>query len=252
VKLPPTARLLLAIAFLGLAPTACRTPVDAETKARSFAPFADHEIGRASLCEFLAARTGHIVIKPTRTKIEGVYDAGGGSAVPITNDGYHLTAAHVFEDAKPSEVFLLLPGSTIAHRVRLVWSGFRDTNAEMDLALIHVKPAASAWFEWAPDDRVVAGTPVVSSGFPAHELAFAGGRLLTGIEPDGRITHKLDHDAPLAQGDSGGPLCTPDGKLVAVNYGWELPFPGSEHSTAQRPDLDWLFGVIARDRRSRK
>ena len=71
-------------------------------------------------------------------------DSFSGSAVPITNDGYFLTAAHNLEGI--SSLILLAPAKTKVFgisRARVVWKS-ESVKDGPDLALIHVPMAPFA------------------------------------------------------------------------------------------------------------
>ncbi len=234
------------LAFL----TGCRN-ASPQSKADSFAPFQDKEVDTTPLAEFISARTARLLISLRATPDPKVYKSEiAATAVPISADGYLLTAAHAIDpDSLPSS-YVMFPGTKRPLPFRVVWDGFRDTTAHLDLAVIHVKAEPPAFFEWAPLAELSAGAALVSAGFSEQQVSFAGGHLRADLHSDGQVAWKVAHDVPLAGGDSGGPLCTPRGELVAVNYGalTLTPFGGVLSRNALRPDPDWLAGLLARDR----
>ncbi|QDV09561.1 hypothetical protein Poly30_51190 [Planctomycetes bacterium Poly30] len=233
--------------------TGCRS-ASPQSKADSFAQFQGQDVDGAPLPEFLAARTARILISLRETAEPNVYRSEAtAAAVPISADGYLLTAAHALDrDSLPSS-YVLLSGTQRPLHFRVVWDGFRDTNAHLDIAVIHVEDELPAVFEWAAMTELVSGAELVSAGFSRAEISFAAGSLRDDVQSDGQVAWKVAHDVPLAGGDSGGPLCTPQGKLVAVNYGSMAltPFGGILSRYALRPDPDWLAGLLARDRDGR-
>ena len=199
------------------------------------------------IADFLTARTVKMAIEPKPSGVDGVYQAGGATAAPISADGYMLTAAHVLGE---TPIFVQLPGSNVAHDLRVVWNGFDEVD-EFDLALIHVTTHSTKWFEFAPDAALGDGLRVVSAGVSVPKLVFASGSLTEAFTPGDGIASIVRHSTPLRNGDSGGPLITLDGKLVAINYGsLNLPLGGQLVSKAMRPNLAWLNEIIERDRRN--
>ena len=179
-------------------------------------------------------------------------EADGGSAVPISPDGYFLTADHVLAREKGRNVFVLIGngGKLSPHRARIVWRSPRA-----DLAMLHVGVETQDFYEWTPTDRwVPVGTPVVHGG-----LATGGksgwGRLGSSIPPEkqfsGYRTFKLD--IPLQPGDSGGAVVDAYGRLVGINSAVEFLVPMETaffiDSEGKRPHVADLQRVMEEDRR---
>ena len=181
-------------------------------------------------------------------------DADGGSAIPITADGYFLTADHVIASAKGRRVALLLrrEGRLRAFPARVVWRGSRG-----DVALLHVEVDTPNHYRWTPGNAwLPQGTPVMHAGI-ATGFNSSPGRLLTPIEPDSRVSgnRRFKHDIPLEPGDSGGPVVDARGLLVGVNSAVEYLVPLETaffiESEANRPNVPRLMARIKRDRASR-
>ncbi len=185
-----------------------------------------------------------------------------GSAVPLTRDGYFLTAAHNLESA--DQLILLLPaendtaGKAFA---RLVWKGQWQKDGP-DLALLHapLHPLVTATI--ADPVCLRRRTPVMASGYSGNRPVQGGGLILRlgrmKSTDGGPRWRRLSHNAPLAAGDSGGPLLGDDGRLLGINTGfyspWALPFgyrwiPGYQ-GVATAPDPAGIQSLIDQDRLS--
>ncbi len=182
-------------------------------------------------------------------------EADGGSAAPVSQDGYFLTADHVLAREKGRNIFVLLGhgGRLVPHRARVVWR-----SPKADLALLHVEWETPDYYEWTPGDRwLPAGTPVVHGGL-ATGAGSGWGRLGTSIPPEkhfsGYRTFKID--IPLQPGDSGGAVVDAYGRLVGINSAVEFLVPMETaffiDSEGKRPHLAELERVIAEDRRRKK
>ena len=183
-----------------------------------------------------------------------------GSAVPVSDDGYFLTAAHNLEGI--SSLILLAPAKTKVpgvSRARVVWKSGSVKDGP-DLALIHVPLAPFAPMTMAQPATLEAGTPVLASGYASNKPGQSGGRILSLSKMegagDGARWRRLGHSAPLAHGDSGGPLMGADGSLLGVNTAWagRVVFPlglnqiWGYQGLAVSPDPDWINSLIDQDR----
>lgn len=182
-------------------------------------------------------------------------DADGGSAVPITADGYFLTADHVIASAKGRRVSLLLrrDGRLRAFPARIVWRG-----PARDLALLHAEVATPDHYRWTPGNRwLPQGTPVMHAGI-ATGFSSSSGKLITPVAPDSPFSggRRFKHDIPLEPGDSGGPVVDARGRLVGVNSAVEYLVPLETaffiESEANRPNVPRLMSRIASDRKARR
>ncbi|MDB6071524.1 MAG: protease Do [Verrucomicrobiales bacterium] len=192
---------------------------------------------------------------------------GFGSAVPISKDGYFLTAAHCVGQ-KGSTIQILAktasPPVTLS-LARVVWRSDETNPAEPDLAILHapIKPEISVRI--ASPGLLKTGTPILTSGYGSFKKSWAGGRIqsITAPQtaPTGVTWRELTHSAPFTPGDSGGPILSEDGELVGINSqivlttpGW-LPFGlgsfGYDRGICFVPDPVWLDSIIQRDRTSR-
>jgi S1-C subfamily serine protease len=181
-------------------------------------------------------------------------DADGGSATPISGDGYFLTADHVLERVEGRNVFVLFAGSGgwVSAAARIVWRSPRA-----DLALLHVAVPTPRHYRWTTPGRwLPAGTGVMHGGI-ATGMSSDSGRLESAIPPEHFLGgyRRFKIDIPLQPGDSGGPVVDADGDLVGINSAVEFLVPMETaffiDSEANRPHLGSLASVISADRRRR-
>lgn len=179
-------------------------------------------------------------------------DADGGSAIPITADGYFLTADHVLASSSGRNVFVIYgrSGGLGATRARIVWR-----SAGSDLALLHAPISTPDHYRWTPPAAwVPSSTPVMHAGI-ATGFKSPSGKLITGIPPETPFSsaRRFKHDIPLEPGDSGGPVVDGRGMLVGVNSAVEFLVPLETaffiESEANRPNVGKLMARIARDRK---
>lgn len=179
-------------------------------------------------------------------------NADGGSGVPITGDGYFLTADHVLASSDGRNVFVIYgrQGRLGATKARIVWR-----SASGDLALLHTPIETPQYYEWTPSDQwLPRGSPVMHAGI-ATGFKSSSGKLITGISPESGISgiRRFKHDIPLEPGDSGGAVVDARGLLVGVNSAVEFLVPLETaffiESEANRPNVRKLMGIIARDRK---
>lgn len=179
-------------------------------------------------------------------------DADGGSAIPITADGYFLTADHVLASSDGRNVFVIYgrSGGLGATRARIVWR-----SAASDLALLHAPIATPEYYQWTPPKAwVPSSTPVMHAGI-ATGFKSPSGKLITGIPPETPLSsaRRFKHDIPLEPGDSGGPVVDSRGMLIGVNSAVEFLVPLETaffiESEANRPNVGKLMARIVQDRK---
>ena len=174
---------------------------------------------------------------------------GYGSAVSL-GDGYFLTAAHVPVKGRGGIFCLERSGRPVVRPYRVVW---KDKSA--DLALLHADVDVPA-VKWAAESALANGASVFTFGFGGGEWKPSQGQIL-GRRPTGEADRHFDLKltAPVVAGDSGGPVVTAEGKLVGIvtraDYRWVQAFGrawmrSGSHTT--RPNLEFLKGIIAKDR----
>lgn len=185
-------------------------------------------------------------------KAKAPRDADGGTASPISADGYFLTAEHVIKKAPAATIHVLYGrGSAMkVSKARIVW---RD--AKHDLALIHAPIATPFYYRFTPPRVVLPeGTPVFHGGLTTG-LTPVYGSLGSTIPEQGSFTsaHRFRIDIPLQPGDSGGPILDAKGNLVGVNSSVEflipLETPIFTESHGTRPNVERLLKAMVQDRK---
>lgn len=147
------------------------------------------------------------------------------SAVPVSTDGYFLTAAHCVDNDDLTLVTLNQDFRLVKVKARVVWCG--DAKNGPDLAVIHAKVRPPMPFQLAGANELIENVPVAATGWSGivHENptgATAAGRILS-VSPlqadksSGAVWRVVGHDVPLNFGDSGGPLVLKDGRLAGIN-----------------------------------
>lgn len=181
-------------------------------------------------------------------------DADGGSATPITADGYFLTADHVLARMDDRFVYVIYGGGgpLKPHHARVVW---RSEGA--DLALLHVPISTPLHYQFSNPSRwLPIGTPVMHGGI-ATGFNSDPGKLGTSLPPEGPFTRtrKFKIDIPLQPGDSGGPVVDAYGDLVGINSAVEFLVPMETaffvDSEASRPNTRMIATLIENDRVAR-
>ena len=178
-------------------------------------------------------------------------DAEGGSATPISADGYFLTANHVLARMKGRNVFIMYRLGTrpTPAKARVIW---RSKGA--DLALLHIPAKTGNFYRWTPPDQWVAeGTGVIHGGI-ATGIKAEWGKLTSSLAPEGTFTgsRKFKIDIPLQPGDSGGPVVDAHGALVGINTAVEYLVPMETafflDSEASRPNTRKIDSLMRKDR----
>jgi len=173
-----------------------------------------------------------------------------GSAVPLTSDGYLLTAAHCCESLPLLIVARTTDGMVRQSPARVVWMGRPDI-WNQDVAIVHAPGMAVAPARWPDPDSIRAGTEVISAGgLVGSSIAVTGGaavdRSLANAETGMTETALI---LPVVPGHSGGPVFTADGSLIGIITRVESEFPmGSWTASAIRLDPALVANAIELDR----
>lgn len=186
----------------------------------------------------------------------------GGTAVPITADGYFLTNAHVIgEESGPFYLWGLTEHGMRLAPARVAWRGAHGNNDLPDLAVLHADLRPVAHFRLERAELPPVEAQVIVAGYGGMSPNQAGGKILEhGIwrDWDGGVRWRAFlHDAPLHPGDSGGPVADRDGGLVGINAEvhpngrWPGNILENYRARTLHPDRDWLLALIAVDRGER-
>lgn len=182
-------------------------------------------------------------------------DADGGSAAPITHDGYFLTADHVLDRSDNRNVFVIYGsgGRIVTSKARIVWRSFSD-----DLALLHIPLRTPYHYNWTPPGQwLTAGHGIIHGGMATGHRSKPG-KLRTPLAPERAFTgnRPFKIDIPLQPGDSGGPVVDAYGNLVGINSAVEFLIPLETaifiDSEGNRPNTRKIAALIDRDRKNHK
>ena len=179
-------------------------------------------------------------------------DMDGGSAAPITADGYFLTADHVLERVKSGRHAFVIyhsDGRLVTAKARIVWR-----SASADLALLQAPVKTPFFYRWTPPQHwLPVGTRIIHGGI-ATGFKPGSGTLATALPPEYAFTgpRRFEIDIPLQPGDSGGPVVDAHGDLVGINSAVEFLVPMDTaffvDSEGSRPNTRMLDELIKRDR----
>lgn len=181
-------------------------------------------------------------------------DADGGSAAPITEDGYFLTADHVLANSQGKNVFIIYGrgGRIVTRKARIVWRSQSD-----DVAVLRFPLKTPYYYDWTPPDRWLSTGHGVIHGGMATGFKSSPGKLRTPLAPEGSFTgnRPFKIDIPLQPGDSGGPIVDARGNLVGINSAVEFLIPLETaifiDSEGNRPNTRKIAGIIQKDRKNR-
>lgn len=251
-------RLLLHLGTLTLAliSVAC-TPLDAPPRVAGEPPVIPGETAKQIVRERLSA-----VVVTQRAELgswvnqrfsisRAPSDADGGSAAPISEDGYFLTADHVLAHARGKNVFIIYGngGRVITRKARIVWRSHSD-----DLAILHIPVKTPYFYNWTPPERGLATGHGVIHGGMATGFRSPPGRLRSPLSPEGTFTgnRAFKIDIPLEPGDSGGPVVDGFGNIIGINSAVEYLIPLETaifiDSEGNRPNTRKISAIIQKDR----
>ena len=147
-------------------------------------------------------------IKPAVVYIET--DAGTGSGMIISSDGFILTNAHVVENSTTANITLSSGNIYLASVVG------RDEN--VDLAVLKVNAQNLAKVDFGDSNTAEQGDEVFTLGYPfgiKGDVSFKEGTISRKII-DGANAY-IETSAEIHPGNSGGPLVNAEGNVVGVN-----------------------------------
>lgn len=178
-------------------------------------------------------------------------DADGGSATPISPDGYFLTADHVLANSRDRNVFVLYGrgGRLATHKARVVWR-----SSGSDIAMLHIDTTTPYFYQWTPPSRWLGSGHQVIHGGIATGFKSPVGKLRTPLAPERAFTssRRFKIDIPLEPGDSGGPVIDAYGGLVGINSAVEFIIPMETpifvDSEGNRPSVRQIEAIMRRDR----
>ncbi len=178
-------------------------------------------------------------------------DSDGGSATPISPDGYFLTADHVLARMAGRNVYVIhnSGGRLVTTPARVVWR-----SEPADLALLHIPVKTPYFYRWTrPGQWLPEGTSVIHGGISTG-FRSSPGKLTTSLAPEGMMTRNRSFkiDIPLQPGDSGGPVVDAYGALVGINSAVEFLVPLETaffvDSEGNRPNTAMIESLIGKDR----
>jgi len=176
-------------------------------------------------------------------------DAEGGSATPVTADGYFLSAHHVIEGYLDCTIYLWYGCQGVWREARVVWS-----DEVADLVLLHVEMNTPGYYGWSdPREWVSSGAKVFHVGIATGSKKVAG-KILSDLRPESPWTRNrlFKMDLPLKPGDSGGAVLDARGNLIGINSAVEYLVPMETaffvDSEASRPNIRELNRIIRLDR----
>lgn len=220
-----------------------------------------HKPDRADL-RYAAARQAVIVASPKPRIPEnlsdflrmGNHETGytGGSATPISADGYFLTAEHIIARAKnkPLHVLFRRDAYQVQAPARLVWK-----NHCHDLALVHVATATPQFFRFSNGERSLPqNSPIIHTGANSGLKSIDGATSsLLHNDCSSCNSQKIFINLPLKAGDSGGAILNSRCELIAICSGVEyvrfIETPIFANSHGNRPDPAFIEKLIQEDRR---
>lgn len=173
-----------------------------------------------------------------------------GTAVPLTADGYFLTAKHLVKARTENSLLMWTPNSSKPVAARLVW-----TAPGHDLALVKADIQVRDFYKWTPRQQSLGkGTSVAHAGL-ATGLKGEVGALADPVPGSGGVFGPISftHSSPVAPGDSGGPVFVASGELVGITSAVQKFGALQTHffvsSHAVRPDPQDIEKELAADRR---
>lgn len=180
-------------------------------------------------------------------------DAELGTAAPITNDGYFLTANHIVSNSTGKTIHLLYGrGADLQYAPsRIVW---RDDRS--DLAIIKAPFLTPKYYIFSPANHAIPEGTIIFHGGMTTGMTSKFGRTSDPLPTQHALSsaQKFRIDIPLQPGDSGGPILDADARLIGINSSVEYLIPMETpiftESNGVRPNIRQVQQIIQRDRAS--
>lgn len=141
--------------------------------------------------------------------------AGSGSGVIFSSDGYIVTNNHVIDKAETIEVI----HNKISYKAKLI-----GTDPNSDIAVIKIEAKNMPFIKLADSKKVKVGEWVLAVGNPFNltstvtaGIVSAKGRNLNIVNSAFPIEAFIQTDAAINPGNSGGALVNTSGELIGVN-----------------------------------
>ncbi|WP_395748463.1 serine protease [Prosthecobacter sp.] len=179
-------------------------------------------------------------------------------AVPVTEDGYFLTASHCVSRPRLALVALASDGEFHCVKSDVVWRGNVE-KGEPDLALIHAPLTPFRTYKLAGFDELKKGPPIFTCGNVSAKrpaIAYSGGYVASlgsvMTNPPGARWRLLEHSAAVTPGDSGGPVIEARGQVLGIitRASFELGHDGMRNyrGVSVAPDSAWIQSLIEKHR----
>ena len=169
-----------------------------------------HNVSRAYQLVAQKIRPSVVSINAIKARFE---EAGLGSGVIMSEDGYIMTNAHVLENA--TRFFVEL------HDRRRFEAYLVGTDSISDLAVLKIEAPKLIPAAWGESDDVDVGSIVWAIGSPYGFQQTVTSGILSGKDRPGDPNHKkqslLQTDAAVNPGNSGGPLVDAQGRVIGIN-----------------------------------
>lgn len=196
--------LILAAPVVAQSPPPAGTDAGAEKHAVA-APSAD-----IAALAALEERVTKLVPKLTAATVALRFEGGQGSGVIISEDGYVLTAAHIFDDPGKDIAIILYDGREVAGKTL-------GRQEEGDFALLRIVDEGRwPWASMGSTKGLSPGSIVLTTGHPG---GFRKGR--PPVLRLGQVTSLggrfMETTCVIDRGDSGGPVWDLDGKVVGIH-----------------------------------
>jgi len=182
-------------------------------------------VGRMDFVTASAVSTPCVVFIKTVSGVQNNFDwfffsnpgrqAGSGSGVIFSADGYIVTNNHVIEDAETIEVI----HNKTTYKAKLI-----GTDPGSDIAVIKIEAKSLPFIKIADSRKVKVGEWVVAVGNPFNltstvtaGIVSAKGRNLNIVNSAFPIEAFIQTDAAINPGNSGGALVNTKGELIGIN-----------------------------------